>query len=104
MNKTSNPNGEALYKVLADRKGEILTFAELANIAGVEAKTGYLTAAKKIARDNHQEIVKVEEGVIAKAHTVTTYPSGLEVESDREIKLAGYQLTSANHSESSDQE
>ena len=90
--KTSNPNGEALYKALADRKGEIIAFAELAHLAGVEAKTGFLTAAKKLAADRKQEIVKVEEGVTLSQKVITTYPSGLQVEADREVKVAGYKL------------
>lgn len=93
--KPVNPNGLKIVETLADRKGEVLAFAEIASLAGIEPKTGYLTAAKKIAADRKMKIEKVENGVIAKAHTVTSYPSGLEVEADREIKLDGYRIVDA---------
>jgi len=96
MNETSktkiNPNGKAMYDVLADRKGEVLAFAEIAHLANVEPKTGFLTSAKKIALANKAEIVKVENGVKVAQKTVTEYPSGLKVEADREVEMAGYKL------------
>lgn len=92
--KTSkqNPNGKAIYDVLADRKGAILAFAEIANMAGIEAKTGFLTAAKKIATENKMTIQKVEGGVKATAHTSTEFPSGYKAEADREVIVDGYRL------------
>ena len=47
--KTINPNGLAIVETLTAHKGETLAFAEIASLAGIEAKTGYLTSAKKIA-------------------------------------------------------
>lgn len=93
--KKLNPNGAAIVDAMSDRKGEVLSFAEIAHLAGVEAKTGYLTSAKKIAADRKLKIEKVVDGVKVKAHTISTYPSGLVVESDREIEVDGYRLTDA---------
>lgn len=93
--KTINPNGLAIVNVLADRKGEVLAFAEIANLANIEAKTGYLTSAKKIASDRKMKIEKVEGGVKAKVHTITEYPSGLKVEADRDIEMDGYRIIDA---------
>ena len=94
MNKTStpNPNGLAIVNVLADRKGETLAFAEIASLAGIEAKTGYLTAAKKIASERGMTLEMVEDGAKAKIHTITEYPSGLKVEAEKEVTLNGYRL------------
>ena len=98
MNETSkkiNPNGQAIYQALAEHKGELFTFAEIAHMAGVEAKTGYLTSAKKIAADNKAEIVKVDAekgGVETVQKIVTCYPSGLEVATERKVVVAGYKL------------
>lgn len=93
--KQLNPNGLAIVKTLAAHKGETLAFAEIAHLAGIEAKTGYLTSAKKIASDRKMKIEKVDSGVKAKTHTATTYPSGLIVEADREIEIDGYRLVDA---------
>lgn len=93
--KTINPNGLAIVNVLADRKGAVLAFAEIASLAGIEPKTGYLTSAKKIASDRKLRIEKVEGGVKVKVHTVTSYPSGLQVEADREVEMDGYRLVDA---------
>lgn len=93
--KTINPNGLAIVNVLADRKGEVLAFAEIASLANIEAKTGYLTSAKKIASDRKMKIEKVEGGVKVKVHTATAYPSGLQAEADREVEMDGYRLVDA---------
>ena len=93
--KTINPNGLAIVETLTARKGEILAFAEIASLANIEAKTGYLTSAKKIASDRKMKIEKVEGGVKAKTHTTTEYPSGLKVEADREIEMDGYRIIDA---------
>lgn len=92
--KTSkqNPNGKAIFDTLANHKGEILAFAEIANMAGIEAKTGFLTAAKKIATENKMTIQKVEGGVKATAETVTTFPNGFKQTASREVTLDGYRL------------
>ena len=95
--KTSkiNPNGQALVEALVAHKGETLAFAELANLAGVEAKTGYLTAAKKIASDRKLKIEKVENGITLKAVTVITYPNGFKSEKAKEIQADGYRIVDA---------
>lgn len=93
--KQINPNGLAIVEALSARKGEVFAFAEIANMAKVEAKTGFLTSAKKIASERKCRIEKVKDGVVAKAHTVTVYPSGLQVEADKEITLDGYRLVEA---------
>jgi len=93
--KTINPNGLAIVETLTAHKGETLAFAEIANLAKVEPKTGYLTSAKKIAVERKMRIEKVENGVTAKVKTVTTYPNGLTVEAEKEITLDGYRLVDA---------
>lgn len=93
-NKTNlpNPNGLAIFNALKENEGKTLTFAELANAAGVEAKTGYLTAARKIARENGFEIKKIENGAKATIRTITIYPNGLTIEKEKETELDGYTL------------
>ena len=93
--KKLNPNGAAIVDTLADRKGEILAFAEIAHLAGIEAKTGYLTAAKKIAADRKMQIEKVKDGVKVKVKTITTYPNSYTAEAEKEITLDGYRLIDA---------
>ena len=93
--KQINPNGLAIVETLIAHKGEILAFAEIANLAKVDAKTGYLTSAKKIAAERKMRIEKVEDGVTAKVKTVTAYPNGLTVETEKEITLDGYRITDA---------
>ena len=92
--KTSklNPNGKAIYETLAARPGEILALAEIAHIAGIEAKTGFLTAAKKIAKDNGATLQKVIGGVKVKIQTATEYPNGYTANSEKEATLDGYRL------------
>lgn len=93
--KQINPNGLAIVETLTARKGEVLAFAEIANLAKVDAKTGYLTSAKKIATERKMRIEKVMNGVTAKVHTVTVYPNGLTVEAEKEITLDGYRIVDA---------
>ena len=96
MNETSktkiNPNGEAIIRALSEHKGEIFAFAEIAHMAGIEAKTGFLTSAKKLASANKMELEMVKDGAKAKVHTITEYPNGLKVEADKEVTLNGYRL------------
>ena len=56
--KQINPNGLAIVETLTAHKGETLAFAEIANLAKVDAKTGYLTSAKKIAAERKLRIEK----------------------------------------------
>ena len=96
MNETSktkiNPNGEAIIRALSEHKGEIFAFAEIAIMAGIEPKTGYLTSAKKIASSKGMVLEMVEDGAKAKVHTITEYPNGLKVEAEKEVSLNGYRL------------
>jgi len=96
MNETSktkiNPNGEAIIRALSEHKGEIFAFAEIANMAGIEAKTGYLTSAKKLATAKGMTLEMVENGAKAKTHTITEFPHGYKVETEKEITLNGYRL------------
>lgn len=93
--KQINPNGLAIVEALDAHKGETLAFAEIANLAKVDAKTGYLTSAKKIAVERHKCIEKVANGVTAKVVTVTDFPSGLSVKAEKEVTLDGYRLVDA---------
>ena len=93
--KQINPNGLAIVETLTAHKGETLAFAEIANLAKVDAKTGYLTSAKKIAAERKLRIEKVEDGVTAKVKTVTAYPNGLTVEAEKEVALDGYRIVDA---------
>ena len=93
--KQINPNGLAIVETLIAHKGETLAFAEIANLAKVDAKTGYLTSAKKIAVERKMRIEKVEDGVTAKVKTVTVFPNGLTVEAEKEISLDGYRIVDA---------
>ena len=90
--KQINPNGLAIVNALADRKGEVFAFAEIASMANIEPKTGYLTSAKKIASDRNMTLQKVIDGVTVKIKTATTYPNGLTVEAEKEVALDGYRL------------
>lgn len=93
--KQINPNGLAIVETLTAHKGETLAFAEIANLAKVDAKTGYLTSAKKIAAERKMRIEKVEDGVTAKVKTVTAFPNGLTVEAEKEVSLDGYRIVDA---------
>ena len=92
MEKTINPNGLAIFNTLKDNQGKVLAFAEIAALAKVDAKTGYLTSAKKIAADNGFAIVKVEDGVQVAIATETVYPSGLALKTEKVATLDGYTL------------
>lgn len=89
--KPVNDKGLAIFNVLKDAK-TALTFAEIANLANIEPKTGYLTAAKKITKDNKFEIVKIEKAVILKVKTVTEYPTGLVIEKTKDVETDAYEL------------
>lgn len=93
--KQLNPNGLAIFNTLSEHKGEILAFAEIAKLAGIEPKTGFLTAAKKIAADRKMKIEKVEGGVKIKIKTIATYQHGLITEAEKESQLDGYRLIDA---------
>ena len=93
--KQINPNGLAIVEALTAHQGEVLAFAEIANLAKVDAKTGYLTSAKKIASERKMRIEKVEDGVTAKVRATTVYPSGLAIEAEKEVTLDGYRIVSA---------
>lgn len=95
MEKTVNPNALAILNALKANKGAILTFAELANIAGVEAKTGYLTGAKALAKAEKLAIVKVENGATYEVKTVATYATGLVIEKVKTVTADGYTLQDA---------
>lgn len=87
-----NPNGEAIVNALADRKGEVFAFAEIAHMAGVEAKTGFLTAAKKIASDRNLTLQKVREGVTVAVTTYTHFPSEFQTKTVKFVTVDGYRL------------
>lgn len=95
MEKTINPNGLAILNTLKDNKGAILTFAEIANIAGIEPKTGYLTSAKKLAAAEKLSIVKREGAVKVTVTTETAYPSGFVIAKMKEVEMDGYELVDA---------
>ena len=92
-NKPNIPNekGLALYNAI---KGETspISFAELANKANVEPKTGFLTAARKLARADGFDIVKLDKAVTARMTSVTEYPSGLRIEKSKDVAIDGYVL------------
>lgn len=94
-NTKINPNGLAIFNALKEASAP-LAFIELANLAGVEAKTGYLTSAKKIAAENGKRIEKVKDAVTVKFSTVTVYTAtGLTVEKEKETAVDGYILADA---------
>lgn len=95
MENKINANGLAILNTLKANRGHALAFAEIANMAGIEAKTGFLTAAKKLAAAEKLAIVKREGAIKAKAVTVTEYPNGLRIEKAKEIELDGYELVDA---------
>jgi hypothetical protein len=96
--KTVNPNGLAIVETLLAHKGETLAFAEIANLAKVDAKTGYLTSAKKLATERNMTLQKVINGVKATIKTVTEFPHGLKVEGEKEVVLDGYRLVDGKDS------
>ena len=96
MENKINANGLAILNALKANEGKVLAFAEIANIAGIEAKTGFLTSAKKLAKAEGLEIVKRENAVTVAVKTVSVYASGLEVEKEKEVTVDGYELVKAN--------
>lgn len=94
-NTNINPNGLAILNTLKAANGAVLTFAEIAAIAGIEPKTGYLTAAKKLAHAEKKAVVKKEGAVTLTVKTVTTYPNGLTVEKEKTVEVDGYTLEDA---------
>lgn len=95
MENKINANGLAILNTLKANKGVALSFAEIANLAGIEAKTGFLTSAKKLAQAEQLTIVKVEGAVKVSVKTVSTYPTGLVVEKEKEVAMDGYILQNA---------
>ncbi len=95
MNETSkktNPNGEAIINALSEHKGEIFAFAEIAHMAGIEAKTGYLTSAKKIASEKGMTLEMIEDGAEATVITITEHAHGFKTSSEKKVTLKGYRL------------
>ena len=92
METKINANALAILNALKANPGRILAFAELAAIAGVEAKTGYLTGAKKLAAAEKLTIEKVEDGAEYTLETIATYANGLEVRKTKTVKCDGYRL------------
>jgi len=90
--KQINPNGLAIVETLLAHKGETLAFAEIANFAKVDAKTGYLTSAKKLATERNMTLQKVINGVKATVTTITEFPHGLTLKTPKEVTLDGYRL------------
>lgn len=88
---TINPNGLAILNTLKNATAP-LTFAEIADLAGIEPKTGYLTAAKKLARKEKLTITKRENAVTLKVKTITTFPNGLVLEKETEKTADAYEL------------
>lgn len=95
MENKINANGLAILNTLKANKGVALSFAEIANLAGIEAKTGFLTSAKKLAQAEKLAIVKVEGAVKVSVKTVSAYPTGLVVEKEKEVAMDGYILQDA---------
>lgn len=98
-----NANGIAIFNALFANIGKTLAFAEIANIAGVEPKTGYLTAAKKIASSKGFTIRKVENGVTVTIKTITTFPNGLEAVTEKKSLVTGYTLEGGAKAETAEE-
>ena len=96
MEKTVNANALAILNALKANEGKVLTFAEIAAIAGVEAKTGYLTGTKALAKAEKLAIVKIEDGAEYTVETVATYATGLKVAKTKTVKADGYTLKVAD--------
>lgn len=90
--KNINPNGLAIVETLLAHEGEVRAFAEIAHEAHIESRTGFLTAAKKIAETRGYSVEKVVDGVTVTVKTVSTYPNGLEVENEKTVTLDGYRI------------
>jgi len=96
MENKINANGLAILNALKANEGKVLAFAEIAHIAGIEAKTGFLTSAKKLAKAEGLEIVKRENAVTVAVKTVSVYASGFKAEKEKEVTVDGYELVKAN--------
>ena len=92
METKINEKGLAIFNTLKANEGKTLAFAEIAALAGIEPKTGFLTSAKKIALTNGYEIVKIEDAVTAKVATETAYPNGLIIKAEKTAIYDGYTL------------
>ena len=92
--KQINPNGLAIVETLTAHEGETLAFAEIAQLANIPAQTGFLTAAKKIAKERGYSIEKVEDAIEVQEDIVAHYPHG-EFKRTRSAKVAGYRLVKA---------
>lgn len=95
MENKINTNGLAIFNALKENEGKTLAFAEIAAIAGIDAKTGYLTAAKKIAKDNGYAIMKAEDAVTITIKTETAYATGLIITKEKTATVDGYTLAKA---------
>ncbi len=70
-NKPLSAPAQALVDALKSHPGEVFTFAELAEIAGVEPKTGYLRSVEANLGD---ALVKGEvEKIVERKSKVNTY-------------------------------
>lgn len=90
-----NLNGQALFNALLANEGKTLSLIELASLAKVDAKSGYLTSTKKIAKDKGYSVEKVDDAITLEMDIITTYPSGLKVPSKKTAVVAGYKLVKA---------
>lgn len=95
METKTNANALAILNALKANTDKILTFAEIAALAGVEAKTGYLTGAKALAKAEKLTITKIEDGAEYTLETTATYATGLKITKTKTIKADGYKLTAA---------
>lgn len=95
---TINPNGLAIVETLINAD-TALTFAEIAALANIEPKTGYLTAAKKIAAQKGYTLTKIANGATLKVKTITTFPNGLTVEKEAEKTADAYTLVAIDKAE-----
>lgn len=92
MNTTpkSNPNADAIIKVLNEHKGEWLSFNEIAKFAGIEAKTGYLTAVKKRVKIEVKSKLDTDPYIV-KETIIRHYKSGDEMV-EKDIIETAYRL------------
>lgn len=95
MENKINSNGLAIFNFLKENEGKTFAFAEIADKAGIEAKTGFLTSAKKIATSNGYTIAKIEDAIEISIKTISTFATGLEIVTEKTAKVAGYTMTKA---------
>ncbi len=69
--KTISPNSKALIDALKANPGKTFTLAELAEIAGVDAKSGYLRSVKSELKD--ALVIGETEKIVTRKVTVNTY-------------------------------